>query len=60
MVKTYRILKLQTEGSYTRLFQINWLVVDWKYLQKIIFFQKHLTQNFKELKYGLQIKIANH
>ena len=28
--------------------------------QKIISFQKHLIQNFKQLKYGLQIKIVNH
>ena len=28
--------------------------------QHIVFFKKHLTQNFKTLKYGLQIKIVNH
>ena len=44
----------------TLLFQINRLVVYYKFLQQIIFSKKHLAQNFKTLKYGLQIKIVNH
>ena len=31
-----------------------------KFLQQIIFFKKHVTRNFKTLKYGLQIEIVKH
>ena len=37
---------------YTLLFQINLLVAYWKFLQQIIFFKKHLTQNMIKLKDG--------
>ena len=40
------------------LLQINHLVAYWKFLQQIISFSKHLTQNFKPLKCGLPIKIV--
>ena len=48
------------QQSHTRLFQINRLLVYQKFLQQIILFKKHLTQNFKALKNGLQTKIVNH
>ena len=49
----------KVQESYIHLFQISCLAVYYKFLQKIISFI-YLNQNFKPLKYGLQIKIVNH
>ena len=37
------------QESYTRLFQINRLVVYWKILQQIIFFKKTFNSEFQDI-----------
>ena len=57
VLSTMVISKIQQ--SYIHLFLINHLVDHQIFHSRILYFEKHLTQNFHILKYGLLIKILN-